>query len=1540
MAATGKNFINFVSELVYGDRGDAELGTVLPIGIQNHLNWTIDNIPNSAGSTITGDQFLAHHLDYLLVRYETWRSKYFLPPLRPWDGVSAMSVSQSALLPGGFPLPGNTNLLGNSIRQYYQASFRGGVAPELADEVKAPYSYRYWAFIKWVSDLRKRVLVQPVFDVHTIYDQDGTILSEKDFMDFFHQVHHVWHTDHLAGDPAIWTTPTPFFKTSVGQHKSKKEISRTQVGTEFFTFHRDHLEIFDRWLVKTGQDRVQSINTCAHDTPSTPFIPSAPNVDVDASGFPRVRWDMNPAIAEFIEPHVSVYEGDMREFANVGELGQHFALDFNQHTPFIDILDSFGNPILPDGYHGTGHGLNGDLWHPVANNYSPRFFAWHGFIDDVWARREPRFFSFNPVDATGASYPEPFVLTILREFSNSTNSVEPLNAIAGLDLTTGNGIVRVNINVEPDIPFNRSLELTLRCEVLREAGGIAPIFSISRNLEIINSGVPGVNQRLQGTHFIEDFDFSGMVDSDGDGPFKADNLAFPTPSAAGFKNSRIKITGHLVSRFRSDGSLPAVSGTISSAGLIVTGVGTNFNTQLRQGDLIRANGQVRMVVLNTVATSLTLLEPFSPNLPAGTTYERLDGFDHESVIEIPMIQEKQAPEVTTYLDRSTFSLDQVNAVVSGGTSVFPDAFYVILQDRTSRPLNIVWPPEVEPTLRNLIAPPVYGAGLYPDILPTHPPLVELRDITTNVLIPDVAVVVTSAQPESPSQHPGIPQRITYPCEVTFTGNGAFSGLANPGDLLDVKLVVTARDRSGNVVVDDSKRVRLQINANPYMLDGPTSWLSIDARVFQIREGQARFGVLAGWTNPHTFIQQVIANLRNGTASVSDFDNLPTDQGDAVLEYSTAISGNNIYNFALSKVRLQSANALPNVRATFRLFRWGTANVEFNDTLAYRSAPSRVGLLGLTTTPGELASIPFFAEPRVGTSTDMNTQTDSTNLDSFPAPATVGDEVLRFYGAYLDINQTTPRFPATVSTVTPDIPSSGGALLSIRDLLVSHHQCMIVELVEAGDPTVPGATPGTSDNLAQRNLLVVQTANPGNEITRTVQHAFNIDLTRNRRYWKKHDPNDGHHNNDDHNDDHHGDQPGHRHGDQPHEIGGSLTDFFEANCCDEIEVRPARPAFVLGGHATGNHENGHLEEGWLAQFPERLKALRERNHLEAETQRRWTFDAVDWKPGTGLDELAIFWNNLPKDSEVTLYLPGANVEEIFNYRNLRHAPRTVQIVDSHTLRLFPEGTTYLPIPAFWGDNLAGMFNVKLPPGIKKGQRFKVDVLQMRAEEARTLGGFQLNIQVEKAHDLWQTDIRWLELFHKRLSLTPNNDRWKPIVAKQVEFARTRAKAMVELNNEENPTEPPVQWTDPTVHQHGQKLRVILEKIQILDDREPWFKGKGEFRFFAKVFSPDNGGILREAVFPASGCFKLSDRPDSNEVQLDAVLFEDWAETALGMEIGGMELDTFDPDDKLASYKRVFQGKPADWLANYAPTGDPIDPQNMGGWKLWYRIEYAG
>lgn len=179
-----------------------------------------------------------------------------------------------------------------------------------------------------------------------------------------------------------------------------------------------------------------------------------------------------------------------------------------------------------------------------------------------------------------------------------------------------------------------------------------------------------------------------------------------------------------------------------------------------------------------------------------------------------------------------------------------------------------------------------------------------------------------------------------------------------------------------------------------------------------------------------------------------------------------------------------------------------------------------------------------------------------------------------------------------------------------------------------------------------------------------------------------------------------------------------------------------------------------------------------------------------------------------------------------------------------------------------------------------------------------------------------------------------------MARQVDFTRRRAEALVELANEENPGRDPVEWVDPTENQRGRHVRMVLEGVRVTDDREPFFKHDGEFRFYARAWTPDNGEQFVEEVFPRHGVFRLGDLPGGNRAELDAVLFDGWVEGELALEVGGVELDTFDPDDRLSTFKRVFTGDPSGWMGRYGPTGGRIDPQDPGGWQLWFRIEPGG
>jgi hypothetical protein len=64
-----------------------------------------------------------------------------------------------------------------------------------------------------------------------------------------------------------------------------------------------------------------------------------------------------------------------------------------------------------------------------------------------------------------------------------------------------------------------------------------------------------------------------------------------------------------------------------------------------------------------------------------------------------------------------------------------------------------------------------------------------------------------------------------------------------------------------------------------------------------------------------------------------------------------------------------------------------------------------------------------------------------------------------------------------------------------------------------------------------------------------------------------------------------------------------------------------------------------------------------------------------------------------------------------------------------------------------------------------------------------------------------------------------------------------------------------------------------------------------------------------------------------------------EKNLAIEIAGTELDTFDPDDFIGRYVRVFDCACEDTLGTYGPDDEEIDPENVGPWRVWYRIERA-
>lgn len=139
------------------------------------------------------------------------------------------------------------------------------------------------------------------------------------------------------------------------------------------------------------------------------------------------------------------------------------------------------------------------------------------------------------------------------------------------------------------------------------------------------------------------------------------------------------------------------------------------------------------------------------------------------------------------------------------------------------------------------------------------------------------------------------------------------------------------------------------------------------------------------------------------------------------------------------------------------------------------------------------------------------------------------------------------------------------------------------------------------------------------------------------------------------------------------------------------------------------------------------------------------------------------------------------------------------------------------------------------------------------------------------------------------------------------------------------------------QQGERIRVILRKVQINDALEPFFDSEGEFRFSARVSS--RGGVVQETKIPKQGHFLITDHPSWNQKHLNEVIFEGEVADHLEIEIAGEELD-LGSSDHLPTYRRIFEGDPASWIGVYRPGDEgPADPEKMKEWWVFLEVEKA-
>lgn len=355
----------------------------------------------------------------------------------------------------------------------------------------------------------------------------------------------------------------------------------------------------------------------------------------------------------------------------------------------------------------------------------------------------------------------------------------------------------------------------------------------------------------------------------------------------------------------------------------------------------------------------------------------------------------------------------------------------------------------------------------------------------------LSIQATRVDSDDPSLSDRI-QRFTFTYRVVVNVPVAF--VFPEDEVQEVQISTSASP--GGVALSDFAVMQLVKTANPFMLDldggNTTHWLSSDLRVFPVVTGRTVFGhalpLDATRAQAHGFLTALLGSL-----TVAQFDSLATEQAASALSpvERTTNTGRRVYNFAIARVRLNGQVAVADdVRVFFRIFTsQTTAALTFTrdgmgePTGGYRQTAGPAGPIAMPSAAGsgsEWLSIPMFAATR--NSTPAN-QSDAANVkDVGPAG---GAEISRFFGALIDNNLPDAALPAT--------PGAAGNV-SIPELLVGEHQCLVAQIEFPGTPIPANAKPWTSDKLSQRNIALSTVANPGQSESRRAMHTFEIEAT--------------------------------------------------------------------------------------------------------------------------------------------------------------------------------------------------------------------------------------------------------------------------------------------------------------------------------------------------------------------------------------------------------------------------------------------------------------
>jgi hypothetical protein len=427
--------------------------------------------------------------------------------------------------------------------------------------------------------------------------------------------------------------------------------------------------------------------------------------------------------------------------------------------------------------------------------------------------------------------------------------------------------------------------------------------------------------------------------------------------------------------------------------------------------------------------------------------------------------------VTFWVDKDTFGKDEVQDVINTNSGKWENAFWLVVEGFSKTTFNAL----------NVTTP-----------LPTGPfANIQGVTITQNAAID----FENAAQPDEQ-------QRIRVGFDITFTSQ-ALSHFPSSGSQTYALDAYLATDGTKIPSSDTSTLFELVAGADPYFTNvdpgqGNVFYLSQDLRVFTATPGMNGTPVPGGPaftsdspSGAYDYLQKLLTWL-NGTYSKTTgpdpFSSVLPGQGSAAFAGDSSVTPFSVdfsqfpfkiysnYQFGIARVRLRAsagpAGAANGVRVFFRLWSTQTADTDYQPSTTYLSNLDGASLPASPQVGAGHTTLPFFASGDLSTNTDYGSGGANTrDLEV----ATGEHSVWAYFGCFLNIYDA-------------------GNLIDgqrVQAWLNGTHHCLVAQIAYDGAPIFNGATPEASDKLAQRNLQVTHSDNPGPASAHRIPQTFDI-----------------------------------------------------------------------------------------------------------------------------------------------------------------------------------------------------------------------------------------------------------------------------------------------------------------------------------------------------------------------------------------------------------------------------------------------------------------